>query len=190
MKNLKNIATSITFALVMLVSFNVNAQRTLESSDSQLSKKDKAFIKSELQKGMASFVESVRPFYRKGANYKEFVKILGAGNSTAMPEVGKSLLKRAHGYLSNGLTGKEILSKDSGKEMGDVLAFVVTYNKSNKTTIGDTVVFGLDKDGENSTFQKSGCRWYQVGCHLSNLLRWIEDHWDILMAIFNFIEGL
>jgi len=167
MKKLKNVATSVALALVMLVSFSVNAQK--------LSQKEQEQVKAELRNGMASFVEGVKAYYKNGTSYEDFRKSLVGKGETKMTEEGNAMLKKAFNYLSKGTSQQEIAAKDSMIEIAAAAVFISQYNDEHKSSIGDSILFGnptLDTLSTNNlaVFNSAyKCRWWQLKCHLQSI---------------------
>jgi hypothetical protein len=132
-------------ALVMMVSFNVNAQK-------ELSKKDQEYVKSQFRKGMASFVESVTPFYKKGMTLNQFKTERVGKNTKGITKEGNALLDKAFEYLTNSTSRTSIERSDSGKEIAAALVYVKRYNVEKRSSSGDVMLFGADSD---SSFAKS-----------------------------------
>ena len=184
MKNLKNVMSFITLALVMLVSFNVGAQ------ESELSKEQISNVEKELRNGMNSFVKSVQPYYKKGMSFSSFkFALVGRGTKSTTKE-GDALLNKAYDYLVKRTSSEEILSSDSGKEIAAALVFVHKNNVQNKSSNGDLVLFG-NPTGDTypeSLSKVDGCRWYQIGCHLSNVWEWLVGGGaDEILTIYNIL---
>ncbi|WAC03722.1 hypothetical protein N7U66_10000 [Lacinutrix neustonica] len=107
MRNLKNVMSAVTMAIVLLVSVNVSAQ------ENEYSKQRIEEVKSNLRQGMSSFVESVKPFYKKGMSYNTFKLGLIGENNKKITDEGNALLNKSYAYLSKGISSKEILASDS-----------------------------------------------------------------------------
>lgn len=160
MKKLKNIGTCIAF--VILFSFSANGQ--------ELSHKEKELVKTELRNGMASFVGNLQSNFRKGVSYEDFrITLVGNGDMT---KEGNALLKKAYMYLSEGTTVKEIAKNGSITELASAVIFINNYDKKNKSSNGEFVLFGNPTENAFPTnnlaeFNSARkCRWYQIRCQV------------------------
>jgi hypothetical protein len=174
MKNLKNSITLVIMTLVMILSMNMYGQ------SKKFNEKEVNYLKSEFRQGMANFVEGVKPFYRKGMSLDEFKAALVGENIKDITNEGNELVKKAYEYLVGSTSYSEIEKGDSGKEIAAAFVYVKKYNIINKTQDGDAKLFGgsVDNDFAKSVSSKRKCRWYQVGCHLSNVWDWLSGDPD------------
>lgn len=195
--NLKPLITGITCALILLISCSATAQ------NKKLSDKDIAFVRSEFRQGMADFVESVKPIYKKGMTYSAFKRSLIGKSAKTITTQGDALLLKAYNYISKSTATSYILKNESGKELASAFRFVRLYNAEHKSKKGDLILFGNttgDTFPSDSVLNKvQDCRWYQLGCHLSNLWDWLtgdsdgdgvsnwEEAMSILLAFCEFI---
>lgn len=186
MKNLRNKISVLVLTLLMTLNYSLNAQST----------KDRDYVETELRKGMASFVDGVRSIHTKGMSYEEFrIKLVGNDLSKNVTKEGNDLLNKAFDYVSSGTSSKEIINSGSVKEIAAAVFFVREYNDKNRSSHGDAVLFGSVKGGddfpENSAMSaKRNCKWYQIGCHLSNIWDWIKENWETVIAILTAIGNL
>ncbi len=175
-KNLKHIVTATSFVLVMLISFNVQAQQK------KLSDKDVEFVKSEFRKGMADFVESVKPIYKSGMSYSSFKSSLLGKSSTTITTEGDALLFKAYNYISKSTGTSFILKNESGKELASAFKFVKLYNVENKSKKGDLILFGNTTGdtfpSDNVLNKVQDCKWYQLFCHLGSFWDWLIGDLD------------
>ena len=192
MKKLKNVFSILVLTMFMVGSINVNGQNgqtSLTSSE----------VKNELIEGFAKFVESVRPFYRKGDTYKMFKRkvLLGTTNAkSALPTIpteGENMLKKAYEYLSQGLYYDQIITKGDYKTIAAAVLFVhnQSTSKKGKYTDNEAILFG-DNILVNNPFDKAnraGCKWWQLSCILESIFG--EGNGDIIIdAIIDAILGL
>ena len=203
---MKTIKIFIAIAMIVITG-SMNAQKTQAAPT--LPPEQINQVQSQLIDGMISFVESVRPFYTTGDTYQQFkLKVLIGNQTTAartalptLPPEGEAMLKKAYEYLSNGLTNRGIAGKDNGKTIGEALLFTYNYQKDNsKSSISaDVALFGGNQLAlENNPLaetSKRRCKWWQVICHLENVINWINDHGDdvieavgIIVSILNAIK--
>lgn len=198
----------ICIALVIVaISGSVNAQKTEPAPT--LPPEQINQVQSQLIDAMISFVESVRPFYTEGDTYQQFKLKVLIGNQTSaartalptLPPEGEAMLKKAYEYLSNRLTDRGIAEQDDGKTIGEALLFTYNYQKDNsKSSISaDVALFGgnqlaLDNNPLAESSRKK-CKWWQVICHLENVINWINDHGDdvieaigIIVSVLNAIK--
>ena len=108
---------------------------------------DKASIEKarvKLATSMSMLVEECQPSFRKGMSYNDFlsdVVLGGVKNSTLRTASADNLYKKAYSYLSNGTSSSDIIAKDKGTEVADVLYLI---NKSASLEEGVSEVFGND----------------------------------------------
>jgi hypothetical protein len=176
MKYLKSFIKQLTFTLALIFSLNNYAQNTQSTYDIRVSVEDQDYVEQELRKGMVSFVESVKPLYRKGISYNDFIKVLIGENSTDMPVEGRNLLKKSYYYLSNEISNKEIERNDSMKEISAAFLYTLNYNSKNNNSDGEYSLFGLSNERMNLESKSfiddiEDCKWWQIGCHLRNIRR-------------------
>jgi len=159
--------------IIMIISFNANAQKT------KLTDKEVAYMKAEFRNGMASFVESVKPIYTSGMSYTSFRFALIGTNSKNITKEGNALLNKAYTYIVNSKSSDYIIINDSGKEIAVALFYIKKYDLKNKSSNGDLVLFGNTKGktfpGDSLLNKQRECRWYQLGCHLSNAWDWLVN---------------
>lgn len=169
----KNGIVLFIMSLIMLVSVNANAQKT------KLTDKEVAYMKAEFRKGMASFVESVKPIYTSGMSYNSFKSSLIGTSVKNITGEGEALLNKAYTYLVNSRSSNFIIKNDSGKEIAVALFYTKKYNLEKKSTNGDLVLFGNltgnSFPGDSLLNKQRECRWYQVGCHLANAWDWLVN---------------
>ncbi len=172
MKNLKNVFSILVLAIMMVSSINVNAQKEQTSLTT-------SEVKTELIKGFAKFVESVRPFYKRGDSYDLFKRkvLLGTTNTrTALPTIpseGEKMLKKAYDYLSKGLYYDQMVANGDYKTIAAAVLYVNNHAKSKnqKFTDSQALLFG-DNILVNNPFDngnRSGCKWWQLWCHLDSI---------------------
>jgi hypothetical protein len=156
----------ILFGLIatVMLSFAGNAQ-------------DKASIEKsrvKLATSMSMLVEDCQPSFKKGMSYNDFlsdVVLGGVKNSTLKTASANNLYKKAYSYLSNGTSSSEIIAKDKGTEVADVLYLI---NKSSSLEDGAVEVFGNDY-----ARIKWPPRW----------LSWIWDNRDEIIEIICFFAN-
>lgn len=168
-KNLKNVMSVITLTLVMLLSFNVNAQK-IEYSKEQIED-----VKIKLRQGMNLFVESVKPFYKKGMSFEEYKLVLVGKNNKNITVEGNALLKKAYIYISNSTSSEKIIDEDSTIEFVKALSYINKSNSEKNSSDREFLLFGSTKGNTfplaNNTNNKKAypCRWFQIRCHLVQL---------------------
>lgn len=142
------------------MSFSVNAQKSLKDQ-----------LRLQQAHVMVSFVESVKPAYKKGQTYSDFEKtILGSWNS--VPE-GKAMLVKAFDFISNGTSNDQILNEYSGAEIAKAHAYFNKLKKVNPNADGAELFGGtatsVNKFSECSK-AKAGCKWYQFNCFVQQMI--------------------
>lgn len=142
----------------------------------------KGEVKTELIKSFADFVESVKPFYSKGDSYLDFKLKVLIGNPQAdksllptLPAEGEALLLKAYNYLKAGYSYTEIINKGDFETMGKAAIFMSDKVKSGKTeTYAEIALFGGNSTALETNpmlpTSKKPCKWYQLWCHLDNVL--------------------
>lgn len=150
MKNLKNIIRGVSFVLSLFMVFNTSAQKEEYTE---------AYVKGQLQQGMASLVESLRPSYEKGMDYDDFLTVLLGENSTyEMPKEGKALLEKSFVYLSEGFSNEGIAKSSSVEEIATAALYVHNYNSKYNSSNDNSILFGLNLKMKN--------RILNMGCQL------------------------
>ena len=152
---------------------------TVQSKAQEITKEK---VQVELENGVVSFVNAVRPAYVQGMTLDKFkVTLVGKSNALNITKEGSNLLNKAFALVSSNSSDAEI-KKQGIKEFAAVAKYVLEYNKANNLTLkddkGSAVVFGGNADELNQTLTtgKAGCKWYQIGCHLTNLWNWINEN--------------
>jgi hypothetical protein len=139
-----------------------------------------------LAQGMASFTSSVRLFYKKGQTYAEFEKgLLGKSQNT---QQGRNLLKKAYEYITAGTSAVEIEKKDSGLEMAVAAGAVESIKKNNPKTRG-LELFGSPTGNTSPillTTNADCAGWWDIFCHLGNLITFIGKNKDTINYIISF----
>lgn len=191
MKKIKYILT----ILILTVAFNVSAQKELITIDKEDIKLLDPRAESGLKQGMASFVENLKPFYRQGMSYNDFVtNAVGRKSLKKMPIEGVAILKKAYTYLSANVSYDFLVKNASIKEYGQALFFIENQKKVvARGVIPDAVLFG-GTTGETfpdpkASLAKGGCRWWQLACHLNEIFG-EEGGSQVLGIIINFIKSL
>lgn len=153
---------------------------------------DSKTLQVELEKGAVSFVKSVSPAYSKGIDVKSFkTKLIGEKNITTITKEADALLNEAYNLLSKNAP-EDVIKKEATKEFAAVTVFVLKYAQDNKLKLDDNsgyiAAFGGDESGLSDLGQSvEGCKWYQVGCHLSNLWDWMGRNKETLLKIAELI---
>lgn len=143
---------------------------------------EKERVRKDLATGMVSFVQSTRHVYKKGQSYQEFQRALCG---TKIPtQSGLALLKKSHEFLSKGTSDAEIQNTYDGQEIGVAMFALNDIKIKNKNATGAELFGGTTGDFNPYTDNSKRCKWYQIGCHLTNLLNWIsENHTNISVAV-------
>ena len=200
------VCTLLTFGLLMSCDRDdptegINSELTeFESSSAStsrntLSDKEIAYVQDEMRKGMVSFVDGVKPIYREGMNLETFTsKLVGDNHARNMTPEGRALLDKAFEYLSKGASPNDILKTDTGSEIASALLFVKTHNYKNKTEDGDLVLFGNttgeDFPSDSQLNERRRCKWYQIGCHLSNIWNWLVENHETILEVLTTVAAI
>ena len=151
---------------------------TFESKAQEMTKEN---FQVELENGVVSFVRSVKPVYTEGMSLKQFkLKLIGQSNFATITPEGDALIAKSFTLISKG-SPEDVIKKEGLKEFSLAVKYIFEYQKANNIELssdkGSVSLFGGNADGLNQGFRTAEkCRWYQVGCHIRNLIAWIESH--------------
>ena len=153
---------NLLFGLIatVLFAFNGNAQEKLTQED----------VRVLLAHGMADFASSLKPAFEKTDNVEDFKKTIAGCWYSTMPIQGNDLLDAAYAILSKRLSEEEILKSYNGKEMAAAALYVDSLSKKGVKTDGSDLFGGTTGDfNPYATMFTAKCRWYQVGCWLTEI---------------------
>lgn len=156
---------------------------------------DSKTLQTALEKGAVSFVKSVSPAYSKGMDVKSFkTKLIGEKNVATITKEGDALLNEAYNLLSKNAS-EDVIKKEALKEFAAVTSLALQYAKDGKINLEDkdgyVPIFGNDESGLGDLGQSvEGCKWYQLGCHLSDLWDWIGRNKETIIKVLNLIADI
>jgi hypothetical protein len=167
----------LNLVVVAFISFSASAQKDRGNEE----------VRAALAKGMVSFVETVKPAYKAGQTYDQFQsQLCGLWKPTAE---GSALLRKTHELLSKNTSSLEIQKSYSGKEFGGAYLRLKAIQKDNPKADGIELFGGTT--GDTSPFNKLGpgpfnCKWWDLPCHLANLLAVLQENQVIVCIIAGF----
>jgi hypothetical protein len=155
---------------------------------------DPKTFQTELENGVVSFVNTVKGVY-DGSDLVTFkTKLIGAKNIKTITKEGDALLNEAYALIAKGANEAEI-KKEGLKEFAAATSFVLDYIQKNQiapdSKVSFVVLFGGDEAGLNeSGLEVAGkpCKWWQIGCHLSNAWDWIVKNQNTLKTIAEIVK--
>lgn len=157
--------------------FNNEASLTQEAKNSYtFTSKDSTSVVQNANLDMISFVNGISEFYNNGDSYNDLKNELDPVDGLVnMHPAANDLLYAAYEHLStngndNNLTGEEMIN-----------AFQVMV--ANAEANGAKTVSDMDMEAESinlwgsdvENLSKKDCKWYQIGCHLSNFWNWLNS---------------
>ena len=160
-------------------------KQTETKNETLLAKKgfeiDTTFVIAETRSAMASFVAEVGTYYQTGDTYNDLKASLDPVNHLSnMTSKGDDLLQQAYQYLVNNTDEEDM----NGAKL--MIAFHQILERAYEMDVkdledvdfeeGSMWLFGLDEN--NLLMQPSlagGCKWYQLGCHLSSIWNWLTS---------------
>ncbi|MEO7524165.1 MAG: hypothetical protein ABIT58_08730, partial [Ferruginibacter sp.] len=90
-----------------------------------------------------------------------------------------------------GATNDFIIKNYRGREVADVMSYLL--NAHNKGIESDgSELFGGKTGIANNGLAKNdtGCKWYEVWCHLENFANWVVANWAVIAQIIATIVAL
>lgn len=148
---------------------------------------------------LVNFKNTLEPYFESSDDFESFVKhATDPYNPTPMPKEGEELLRVTYEFFLNRTSDKEIISSYSGKEVAKAFKFLKDNPKYNESRL-----FGLNIDTRTGMMKSSGkggpnadyemislnfedfslvypCRWWQVRCHLAEIVG--DDAADIIIT--------
>lgn len=148
---------NLLFSLMafVLIGFNANAQKIT---------KEEARVYAA--KVLINFKGTLQEEFANSKNFDEFVKnATGQYTTTNTPAPqGKALLQVTYNYMKAGTSNADIIKGYSGKEV----AAVYKFTQDNPNSL-ESQVFGFKQSSE-PTQEPYPCRWWQVRCHLVQIV--------------------
>lgn len=148
-------------------------------------------VKADLAKGMVTFVNAVKPLYKKGQTPLQFANYVCAPWKPT--NEGLSLLSKAHEFIIKGASNETILTSYNGKEMASAVLYLKKVRDVNAKSDGSELFGGKSGINDNllaSASAKEGCKWYQLWCHVQAFAQWVVDNWETIEKILFAIAAL
>ncbi len=145
-------------------------------SNFNLTTRDSTLVVQNANLDMISFVQDISNFYKANDSYEDLKRKLDPVNHLDnMHPAANDLLFKAYLHLSNNgnnsdLTGEEIM-----------VFFDVMLKNAQSDGINDVSKVDFTKESLNlwgsdvDNLAKGSCKWYQIGCHLSNFWNWLNS---------------
>jgi len=112
-------------------------------------------------KVLINFKNTLQPEFANSKNFDDFLKnATGPYKATNIPAEGKALLQVTYNYMKAGTSDTQIVKTYSGKEVAGAYKFL----QDNPGTL-ESQVFGF-KQSASSTEGGYPCKWWQIRCHL------------------------
>jgi len=183
--------TTSLFALLLFVACNrepmsegqLDPQTKSENIYAKMTYKgieiDTAAASEAIRLDMVKFVNGVREHYTEGMSYSQLKNTLDPSNNlTSITQEGDDLLFEAYTNIANNVNDNDI----KGQKMAAALNYILTNNLDSEITdisdvdfeSGSLLLFGLD-DSYTTMSSSGSCKWYQIGCHLSNFWNWLNS---------------
>jgi hypothetical protein len=157
-------------------STNIGSLTKNNNNEYVFTQKDSMDVVENAKLDMISFVTSIRGFYTEGDSYEDLKLTLDSENQLEnMDPVVRELLFKAYEHISNNTNDDEL----DGIEMLNV-ATVLMQNAQNDGLEDINQInletYSLQLWGSDlGNLAKSGCRWWALGCHLSNFWSWLNN---------------
>jgi|GEM_PF-1219894 len=180
------LVTSLVFSTFSFVGCSTGDENLQHISNSEEFSSDKfsrsysidtLFIVNESKNAMVSFTESVKEYYIIGMTYDDLKKAIDPNTALKnITKIGDELLLDAYENIRDDISykninGIKILSALQAIVQHDIDTNGITEIHDFDFSTGEQWLFGLD-DLYEAQYKK--CRWYQVGCHLSNVWEWLN----------------
>ncbi len=142
---------------------------------------DTLLVVRESKLSMVNFVNDIREYYSSGMTYNDLKTALDPHTSLAnITTEGNELLFTAYEYISNDVKEEDM----SGLKILESLQSILQHNLDEGETRIENVnleagaqwLFGLNDNSplfNGPNYKK--CRWYQLGCHASNVWEWLSS---------------
>lgn len=123
---------------------------------------------------MISFVQGISEFYESGDTYEDLKsKLDPVNNLEDMHPAANTLLFRAYNHLDSGESTEQL----NGLELMQVFEIMLLNAKQRGVeNLGemDLELESLELWGSSvQNLAKRKCKWWQLGCHVSNLWAWL-----------------
>lgn len=137
---------------------------------------DTVYVVDETRNAMISFTNGIKAYYEEGMSYSDLKYALDPADSLVdITTKGDALLFEAYSNIANNVSEEDV----DGIKITEALQFILqnsldqgyTNTKEVDFESGSKILFGLDAN--YGLAAKGGCKWYQIGCHLSNLWNWL-----------------
>jgi len=188
-KKFKAMLTSFSFVSILVLSFvscssdgSVQQISVIEEVSSNKSARsysiDTLFIVNESRLAMNSFTNAIREYYIEGMTYEDLKVALDPfTHLDNITTEGDELLLEAYYNIENNISsenmnGTKILLVTKAIIEHEIETYGVVQINDFDFNLGEQWLFGLDKD--NYEVEYKNCKWYQLGCHISNIWEWLS----------------
>ncbi len=183
---------SISFVLFLFTSCTqeeteVSPQGNQSVTDTQFTLKDGSkdslaidttLVKDLANEAIVNFVTEVKKIYTSGMTYEDFKDTLDPddGLENMRPE-GEALVRQAFDYIVNDVSDSSM----EGDKMMQAIASITDYASKEGVVYaadvdfekGSQWLFGLSETSQ-VVLAKDPCKWYQIGCHINKLWKWMS----------------
>jgi hypothetical protein len=151
-------------------------------------------VKKEIEDGLISFVSSVKDESKGHTNnYEEFrLHLIGEKNVETITEEGNALLSKTYKLIVEDASEKAIIN-DGMKEFAGAFKFMLSSEIGNLKNANleeaSIKLFGGNESKVSAEKKEKKCKWYQIGCHLSNLWSWLmsDDGQKVIKTIYQVV---
>lgn len=180
MKNLKTFYLSL-FAISAVLSCSESNDLIEETqlnknaeTITMFSEQEQKFILANANLDMISFVDGISEFYEEGDSYEDLKSKLDPMNALEdMHPAANKLLYKAYTHLSS----NELPTKLNGLELMQVFKIMLlNAEQRGVENLGemDLELESLEIWGSSvQNLAKKKCKWWQLGCHVSNAWAWL-----------------
>ncbi len=158
---------------------SLNTQTGSAARDGDDVETDTTFIVESTKAATINFTKEIKAFYSPGMSYSDLKSELDpTGHLSNITPVGDALLHEAYANIVENVREEDM----NGLKMAEALHYIlklqlnagvvkvedVNFEKGSKE------LFGLNQSYE-TTARSQPCKWYQIGCHLSNFWNWLSS---------------
>ena len=167
---------TLTFSCSKESNDKMNLSPDAKNNSYTFTSKDSTDVVQNAKLDMISFVDGISEFYKSGDSYNDLKNELDPVDGLEnMDPAADDLLYAAYTHLSTNASDSDL----TGEEM--IRAFEVMV--ANAEANGAKTVSEMDLEAESvnlwgsdvENLSKKDCKWYQIGCHLSNFWNWLNS---------------